>query len=90
MAAGHRTPTSVHSAWHAYVAHACVYGQAGSPATGYVEQVVGASAGAVEVRRHSHRGATPRFRTAQGDLGQLGVLDKASLRVKIPLPSPDL
>ena len=59
-------------------------------ATGYVEQVVGASAGAVEVRRHSHRGATPRFRTAQGDLGQLGVLDKASLRVKIPLPSPDL
>ena len=61
-----------------------------TPATGYVEQVVGASAGAVEVRRHSHRGATPHFRTAQGDLVQLGVLDEASERVKIPLPSPDL
>ena len=90
MAAGHRPPTSLHGAWRACVAHACVYGQAGSPATGDVEQLVGASAGAVEVRRHSHRGATPRFRAAQGDLGQLGVLDEASVRVKIPLPSPDL
>ena len=90
MAAGHRPPTSLHAALRACVAHACAYGQAGSPATGYVEQVVGASAGAVEVRRHSHRGATPHFRTAQGDLVQLGVLDEASERVKIPLPSPDL
>ena len=90
MAAGHRPPTSLHATLHTCVAHACVCGQAGSPATGDVEQVVGASAGAVEVRRHSHRGATPRFRAAQGDLGQLGVLDKASVRVKIPLPSPDL
>ena len=43
----------------------------------------------MEVRRHSHRGATPRFRTAQGDLGQLGILDEASVRVKIPLPSTE-
>ena len=90
MAAGHRPPTSLHGTWRACVAHACVYGQAGSPATGDVDEVVGASAGTVEVRRHSHRGATPRFRTAQGDLGQLGILDEASVRVKIPLPSPDL
>ena len=90
MAAGHRTPTSVHSAWRAYVAQACVYGQAGSPATGEVEQVVGASAVAVEVRRYSHRGATPHFRAAQGDLGQLGVVDESFERVKILQPTPDL
>ena len=90
MAASHRPPTSLHAAWGARVAHACACGQAGSPATGDVDEVVGASAGTVEVRRHSHRGATPRFRAAQGDLGQLGVLDEASVRVKIPLPSPDL
>ena len=71
MAAGHRPLTSVHNSVRARAAHACVYGQAVSPATGDVEQVVGASAQAVEVRYHSHRGATPHFRTAQGDLGQL-------------------
>ena len=90
MAAGHRPPTSLHATLHTCVAHACACGQAGSPATGDVYEVVGASAGTVEVRRHSHRGATPRFRAAQGELGKLGVLDEASVRVKIPLPSPDL
>ena len=83
MAASHRPPTSLHGAWRACVAHACVYGQAGSPATGYVEQIVGASAGAVEVRLHSHRGATPRFRTAQGDLGQLNLYGECMVRVNV-------
>ena len=80
----------MHRVWCACMAYACACGRPGSPEAGDAEEVVEASAGTVEVRRHSHRGATPRFRAAQGDLGQLGVLDEASVRVKIPLPSPDL